>query len=767
LLNLIASEQQGIDVGFWYMSDARYSNALVKRFQEGLPVRVLMDDRADDSKPKVQPILDQLKAAGIPMRRKSGGGILHWKMMLFDGQNVVQFSKANYDPYSFVASQPGVSWNDEAIYFSDDAALVNTFRTKFDDAWTSTSAYANYANITGPLVRRYPVFPQVSWMNFPPTQDFYNRFVSRVGRETQRLDVVIFRINDRRYGDALINAANRGVPVRLIHDPQQYRSNIARMYIWHSYNIDRLYMAGVAGKDVQIKSRVHQGLLHEMAVVLYGLGEAIFGSSNFTTPSSNRQAEHNVFYSPSVNKPWFYQWFVDQFDRKWNNAAGFQPFQPLPPDSPIPSVPANGAAGVSSSVTLKWDGREFAHKYDIYFGPSSSPPLLARDVVVGSPVTGKIETFTVQNLAPGATYYWRIVGKTMANRTKSGPTWSFTTAGASGGGSSTPFGGTPTALPGTIQVENFDNGGSGIAYADTTAGNAGGVYRSSNVDIGPASDTGGGYYVGWTRTGEWLNYTVNVAQTGSYTLETRIAGVGTGARFHVEVDGVDVTGSMSVPNTGGWQTWQTINKSGISLTAGTRVVRLVFDQGTSQNSGVGNYNYLRFTTGSGSGGSGSTGPAPFSGTPVPVPGTLQAENFDTGGSGVAYVDTTAGNTGGAYRSTDVDLGPTTDVGGGYYVGWTRAGEWLKYSVDVTQSGTYTLDVRIASRGTGASFHVEVDGSNVTGPMIVPDTGGWQAWQTITKTGISLTAGTRVVRVVFDKRAVENQGVGNYNYLRFR
>ena len=431
LIKLINSEQQGIDVAFWYMSDARYSNAIVKRFQQGLPVRVLMDDRADDSKPKVQPILDQLKNAGIPMRRKSGGGILHWKMMLFDGQNVVQFSKANYDPYSFVPTKNSsgaiVSWNDEAIYFSNDGALVNTFRTKFDDAWTNATGYANYANITGPLVRQYGIFPQASWTNFPPTQDFYNRLSSRLSRETQQMDIMIFRLNDRRYGDAILNAANRGVSVRLIHEPQQYRSTIARMYVWHSYNIDRLYMAGLAGKDIQVKSRVHQGLLHEMAVVLHGLDEAIFGSSNFTTPSSNSQAEHNVFCTSSVNKPWFYQWFVDQFARKWNNAAGFQPFQPLPPDSPVLSAPANGATSLSSSVTLKWDGREFAHKYDIYFGPSSSPPLLASDVVVGSPVTGQKETYTVQNLAPGTTYYWRIVGKTMANKTKSGPTWSFTT----------------------------------------------------------------------------------------------------------------------------------------------------------------------------------------------------------------------------------------------------------------------------------------------------------------------------------------------------
>jgi hypothetical protein len=161
--------------------------------------------------------------------------------------------------------------------------------------------------------------------------------------------------------------------------------------------------------------------------------------------------------------------------------------------------------------------------------------------------------------------------------------------------SSTPHGGTAAVLPGTIQAENFDDGGAGVAYVDSTAGNNGGVYRNTDVDLAAASDTGGGYYVGWTRAREWLQYSVQVSATGTYTLKVRLAGVGTGARFHVDVDDVNVTGPLSVLNTGGWQVWQTVTKTGLALTAGTHKVRLVFDAGTVENSGVGNYNYLQFT----------------------------------------------------------------------------------------------------------------------------------------------------------------------------
>jgi len=95
---------------------------------------------------------------------------------------------------------------------------------------------------------------------------------------------------------------------------------------------------------------------------------------------------------------------------------------------------------------------------------------------------------------------------------------------------------------------------------------------------------------------------------------------------------------------------------------------------------------------------------------------------------------------------------------------TRAGEWLKYTVNVTTAATYPLAIRIANIGTGGRFHVEVDGVDVTGPIAVPDTGGWQAWQTLTTAGISFTAGQHVLRVSLDAAGTSG-GVGNFNWFR--
>ena len=311
------------------------------------------------------------------------------------------------------------------------------------------------------------------------------------------------------------------------------------------------------------------------------------------------------------------------------------------------------------------------------------------------------------------------------------------------------------SLPGTIQAEDFDAGGSGTAYKDSSAGNAGGQYRSTDVDIERCAE--GGYNVGWTAAGEWLNYTVNVAAAGTYNLELRVAS-SSGGSLYVHFNGVNETGTITVPATGGWQNWTTIRKA-VSLSAGTQSMKV------SLNSGGLNLNSLTVSSGTTSTTSGSTGTtssSAFGGTAHAIPGWVQAEDFDNGGKNVGYYDLTAGNAGGAYRATDVDI--ETTGSGGYAVGWVGAGEWLKYTVNVGSSGSYKVVARVASSGTGGTFHIEFNGTNKTGAMRVPNTGGWKTFQDLTAT-VSLSAGVQSMRVVFDTNG-SGGAVGNLSAVRF-
>jgi hypothetical protein len=159
-------------------------------------------------------------------------------------------------------------------------------------------------------------------------------------------------------------------------------------------------------------------------------------------------------------------------------------------------------------------------------------------------------------------------------------------------------------------------------------------------------------------------------------------------------------------------------------------------------------------------------PGPFASEPACVPGTIQAEDFDRGGEGVAYHDATHVGTHNRkpapYRITGVDLDVCNDDGGGLNVGHVQPGEWLTYTVVVKETGAYDLGLRVSTIGP-AALHVEVDRKDVTGPLELPTTGGWDKWETVTRRQINLEAGSRVIRVVFDHSATGF--VCNFNWLR--
>jgi hypothetical protein len=175
----------------------------------------------------------------------------------------------------------------------------------------------------------------------------------------------------------------------------------------------------------------------------------------------------------------------------------------------------------------------------------------------------------------------------------------------------TPYGGVPISIPGTLEVEKYDNGGAEVAYHDTSAGTHGQDYdnppnypppsyrQPTDVDIYKSA---GGYSNGYLivmQAGDWMNYSVNIAQAASYNLTGRVAwGGATGGTFHVEVDGLDVTGAMQIPDTG----WSlvTISKAGIQLPAGNHVMRVVADTNAA-NGCIGDIDYLSLTVESGGG----------------------------------------------------------------------------------------------------------------------------------------------------------------------
>ena len=498
-----------------------------------------------------------------------------------------------------------------------------------------------------------------------------------------------------------------------------------------------------------------------------------------------------------------------------------------PTCSAVPSAPAGLTASgtTTTSTTLTWTVVTpptacAISGYTIYEGGTS----------IG---TSTAATFTVTGLTPSTKYAFTVAASDVVGTGAQSSSISVTTAAAEG-----PYGGTPAAVPGTIQAENYDTGGQGVGYSVSSVNGTGNSYRSDGIDLETTTDTGGGYNVGWTAAGQWFRYTVNVATAGTYTVTFRLAAptAVTGGLHLASSTGTNLSGEVNVPATGGWQDWTNVTAS-VTLPAGQQVLTLDQDAagwninyfsfapkalaaptaltatgGNSQvtlgwtaSAGATSYNVYRGTTSGGESttpiATGVTGTSyadtavtngttyyytvkainaggtsaasneasatpkaaavegPYGGTPAAVPGTIQAENYDTGGQGLGYSVSSVNGSANIYRSDGVDLETTTDTGGGYDLGWTAAGQWFRYTVNVAAANTYTVTFRVAAMtaATGALHLANSAGTNLSGEVNVPATGGWQDWTNVTAT-VTLPAGQQVL-------TVDQDAAGwNINYL---
>ncbi|MBN1302563.1 MAG: alpha-L-fucosidase [Melioribacteraceae bacterium] len=135
----------------------------------------------------------------------------------------------------------------------------------------------------------------------------------------------------------------------------------------------------------------------------------------------------------------------------------------------------------------------------------------------------------------------------------------------------------PHIIPGIIEAEDYDIGCPDDAYLDSDEVNQGGKYRPiEGVDIDTCSE--GGYTLGWINAGEWVKYTVNVSKDATYKISFHTATISDKAEMHIECDGENKTGIISVPNTAGFQNWTEIEKT-IGLKAGKQILKIVFDGG--------------------------------------------------------------------------------------------------------------------------------------------------------------------------------------------
>ena len=238
---------------------------------------------------------------------------------------------------------------------------------------------------------------------------------------------------------------------------------------------------------------------------------------------------------------------------------------------------------------------------------------------------------------------------------------------------------TAQAIPGKIEAESFA-AQSGTLTETTT-------------------DTGGGLNVDYFETNDYLDYAVNVAAAGSYTVGFRVASANGGATLQLRNSVGGALGSVNVGNTGGWQSWQTINAT-VTLPAGKQTLRVFAAASTGCN-----LNWLNFASATTS----------FS-------RQLEAEAANVNNGMVVEA--------------------CADAGGGQDMGYIDAGDYLVWNaVNFPTTGTYLIEYRVASGAAGGTISADLNaGSIQLGSTAIAGTGGWQNWTTVSKT-VTITAGT--------------------------
>jgi arabinoxylan arabinofuranohydrolase len=337
----------------------------------------------------------------------------------------------------------------------------------------------------------------------------------------------------------------------------------------------------------------------------------------------------------------------------------------------------------------------------------------------------------------------------------------------------------PWPIPGVIQTEGW-SAMSGVQRMNT-------------------SDTGGGLHLGSVENGDWAEYQINVAQAGDYLADLRFASGGAGGSAQVLINGAPV-GSVLLPGTGGWQNWVTVSTNLPFNTNGVQTLRFNFSGGGGT---LLDLNWVRVRDSSvpaaPSGlvvldGRGPVvldwadhGDADFSSYKVYRSAASGAgyvairtnlatsffvdENFSIGQT-YYYVVKAVDTSGNESPSSD-EVSATPDLNlieaedysnqsgvqtqpcseGGLNLSFINDGDWAEYEVNLPVAGTYRLDLRISGYATAGRITV-TSGGQTNASVLIPGTGGWQTWMTVSSNCVFTTPGLRTLRLNF--------GGGNFN-----
>ena len=418
LVRLIRAETQGIYTLQWYTRDTGVVAELIRKHNAGVPVRFIVDRKSETAtRTGVLRQIHTMRDAGIPLR-EGPSKYVHGKAFIFIGQRVIQFGAPNLSQPEWMPTTAYTNYRNENNEYHYRTSLVDSLITIYENFWTSNTYLRDYANMTtARRTRLNPIYPKDPRWSIQPMDAFSTRLITLIDRETRGIDVNVLRFESNSLANALIQRHRAGVRVRVNTDTAEYRAPSRPMV---SFILDKLYAAGVP-----LKWRAHAGNNHEKVGVFHGQRVVVRGSSNWSPGSdrNNTNIEINFFSNPATHPEdrEDYDYYNDKFVRRWSRSTESKTFAPLSPGSSSYLSPANASTVYDTTPTLRFKV-QWAHYVDVYYGTSTSNLTLFRNrmrVNSNSTVSVTLPTLTHR------TYYWRVVARTAANRTSTGPIWSF------------------------------------------------------------------------------------------------------------------------------------------------------------------------------------------------------------------------------------------------------------------------------------------------------------------------------------------------------
>ena len=235
----------------------------------------------------------------------------------------------------------------------------------------------------------------------------------------------------------------------------------------------------------------------------------------------------------------------------------------------------------------------------------------------------------------------------------------------------------PATLSGKIEAEDF------FSHYGTNTENC--------------TDIGGGKNISYLDPGDFTNYLVHIPNTGYYTIKARVSGYDE-SRFNLSLSSDnkpdEILHEFTTPKTNGWQSWQDTEEITILLKGGDYKLNFNVLEGAF------NVNWFEFVYDENGG--------------IQIPGNLQAEDY--------------------WEESGLNIENCYDVGGGQNLSYMHQGDYAKYLVHVGESGKYNIKARVSSSYSGGLFNLVLSNDSSDDTILnnfqVPNTGGWQNWQTI-------------------------------------